>query len=175
MGITSVCHSTTWALRNSTLPLVDNSANKTTAFILTTEDGTPLDNNITVTTINNTDVIQTSLASKTVAYWLTTAVSGDLVTMYSSDITFTVYHTSSEGAMLVDTKVIIMGRNGSRLEIAVPRVEPGQITVVTVGVSEDTVTQMGKNVTRPELMLALTDVQAILLPASYNSLSHMTR
>ena len=102
-------------------------------------------------------------------------MAGDLLTMYSSDITFTVYHTSSDNAMLVETKVIIIGRNGSRLEIAVPRVEPGQVTVVTVSLSEDTVTQMGKNVTRPELMLALTDVQAILLPASFSSLSHTTR
>ena len=176
MGVTSQCRSTTLALQNITLPLVEYSANKTTAFILTAEDGTPLDNNVTTTTINSTDVIQANLSNNTVAYWQTTAVSGDLVAMYSSYITFTVYCASSGNVTLpmVDAKLIIVGRNGSRLEVRVPRVEPDQMTVVTVTVSEVTVTQTGRDVSRAALLLALTDVQAVLLPASFSPQSHTT-
>ena len=177
MGVTSNCHSTKWTLQNVTLPLVNDSPNYTSAFVLTSEDGTLLSNDVIMTTVNSTYVIQGNLSDFATAYWFTTAISGDLVAMYSGYITFTVYYTSVDNMtlLMVDAQVIILGRNGSRLNVAIPRVEPGQMTMIKLTLTEKTVTQGGRKISRAELLLALTDIRGVMLPAAFSRHSHITR
>ena len=177
MGVTSNCHSTKWTLQNVTLPLVNGSPNYTSAFVLVAEDGTLLSNDVIMTTVNSTYVIQAILGDFTTAYWLTTAISGDLVAMYSGYITFTVYYTSADNLtlLMVDAQVIVLGRNGSRLNVAIAGVVPDQTTTIAVTLTEKTVTQGGRKMSRSELLFALTDVHGVMLPASFSQHSHVTR
>ena len=97
--------------------------------------------------------------------------------VYGSALRFEVQYTSSlSTGSPRDVHVLLNGRNDVTFVFPVSRVVPGVVTLLDVTFSHTTAQHVdGRDVTRAELLLGLSDVTQLLLPASFYSLDHTSR
>ena len=172
MGITSNCDSSSW--RYGQVPIPVSNADGSSLSV-STEDAT-LVQDINMTRINGFTAAQIVLGQNSDVYWSHAyAFMGNLLGLYEGSIGFTVKYTTDDiGAEPVTAKLVIVGRNGARFYFNASRVEPDVITAVTVDISMENMlmTETGVNTTRADLLLGLTDVSMVLIPATFYPREH---
>ena len=162
------------------IPLYENSGNETLLFALANEKNS-LNKAIDRTSVNNVPMLQTSQDAGTKdVYWTATSsatgLKGNLVGSYGLNLAWKVHYISadSSGTPLKDNKLILLGRNNSRFAFPIPAVQLDNSTTVKVNLR---IEDMEGNTTaqRGAFLLALTDVNMILIPASYYDRQHVVR
>lgn len=174
MGVTTDCFSTHDMLAVIELPLTFlNDTNLTSSWGLSTE-AVSLNTAISTATVGDKKVVQVLLGDVANAYWFQpSALLGNQLNLYHNEIQFDVFYqeTDSSGEPK-PLKAIIIGRNDTKLEFALPSVLPDVMTTLNITVRED---MLAGNISRGEILLALTDVSKLLLPATFSNRKHVSR
>ena len=175
MGISSACSSTTTPLSIVTVPLVNISDNSPAFYLSTaTERLTTLFP--TVTTVNGTDVLVVELGIQSSVYWVPSdGIRNNLLPMYGNNLSFTIQWTSLDESGVEETEhnIIFVGRDSVVYRLPFPAVPKDVITQVDIKMTEvGALNASGGEVTRAEMIRALSNVENILIPATLYSRSH---
>jgi hypothetical protein len=173
MGITSNCRSSSW--RYSTSNIIITNANAGTTLHVTSDDITVLQD-VNTTQVNGYTAAQIRLGENSQNYWShSNDFLGNMLGLYEGNIAFTVRYTTDDlGATPLEAYLIVVGRDGKMFYFNAGTVPPKLYYDVVVEISMENMNmeKTGVNTTRSDLLLALTDVDMVLLPASYYPRSH---
>lgn len=126
---------------------------------------------------NNTPSLSVTIGSGVTAFWVSAQLKGDLVSLYGNFISLKLQWTTMDGnfTTLTNLAAYIRSRNNT-LKIPIPGVTKDNIFNIMLQVTETSVfTETNAVLTRQQLLLALTDVQAFYIPATFYERSHTSR
>ena len=168
MGITTNCGSSSWRYTAVNVPVTNVNGGSTLTVASETET---LVQDINMTQINGFTAAQIVLGENSDVYWShSDAFRGNLLGLYEGSVGFTVRYTTDDlGAAPLTAKLIIMGRGGSKFYFNASIVDLDVLTDITVDISMENMllAETGVNTTRADLLLGLTAVEMILIPASF--------
>lgn len=179
MGVTNICSSAFTVLRETTfVPLFNASQAPAISVVMNTL--VHVSSPITPQVIDGTQMAEVLLQGSQAAYWQAPSLTGDLLKYYEAKISFLAHWVSSDpGAMpLSNVRLLIIGRNRVQVPFAmsVPNVQKNTMTSIDVVLSLENVIAAGQiSFTRGQLLVALTQVQAVLIPATFTTPSHASR
>ncbi|CAD5124265.1 DgyrCDS12560 [Dimorphilus gyrociliatus] len=181
MGVSKNCKSTVW---NNVLITMPASSSSFEGGVLKHNPNYNLRTETTVQDINFTFPIapdsgirlqQTDVSGTESLYWQPKKqLIGNLLTMYENKIYFDVYYKELEtGGKNKDLSVLLLGRKNDKYVFNIDPIDGGTLTRLNFTLSEAAANQKnGKDIEREQFLLALTDVQAVLLPAVFNDKKH---
>lgn len=173
MGITSNCGSSTWRYGTTAVPIT--SADGAANVQVHTETETVLID-VNMTRVNGFTAAQILLGEKSNNYWYhSDSFSGNLLGIYEGSVGFSVkYTTTDPGAQPSNAKLLILGRDNTNFFFNVGQIQPDVVTDVVIEISMENMlmAETGVNTTRADLLLGLTDVEMILLPATFYPRTH---
>ena len=159
-----------------TVPLLTGTGtNKTAALKLETEVGNKT-NPISSHKVNNVDSLQATVNGAENIYWVDYArLRGNLLGIYGNTLEFKVHFTAATGVPRVP-RCVIVGHKNAKFIFELPKVNVSQTTTLKVTFREEllSTSAMGKNVTRGQFLLGLSDVQKVMLPAVFYDKTQLT-
>ena len=126
---------------------------------------------VSMATIEGNQMATATLPTGTGAtyYWQTLqGLSGNLIALYGNTITFNVFHTAADAtSRLITPNVLLISPRGT-IQINMLGVPFNQTTQMNVTIEEPVVTD------RAKLILILSNLQMVLISASYSSSPKLT-
>ncbi|XP_059169590.1 laminin-like protein epi-1 [Physella acuta] len=178
MGITSDCTAANIKLNPAIFPLtVRTDSGEASAIKLCTENGTVYDMNITLDTSKSLSQPMVSLTeAQPRLYWQMPGVLlSNLLSLYGSDVTFTVDYIIVLGQRILDLKVILIDSSGITLTQTVTNFDQGVDTTHRIVLRESSWSKSSGNLTRGEFLKILYTAKVLLVPASFATGKHTSR
>lgn len=176
MGITKNCRSSSWRYSNEAVEITNANAGSTLS-VNANEITTVQDAN--TTQVNGRTEAQINLGENSQNYWShSSKFTGNLLGIYEGSVSFTVsYTTDDDRAEPLQAKLIIVGRNQTQFYFKAGTVPVNAYLDITVGISMENMLMddTGNETTRSDLLLGLTDVEMVLIPASYYPYEHKSK
>jgi len=179
MGVTNICSSAFTVIAGTISPPLFN-ASQAPLISLVTTSLTPIPIAITPQVIDSTQMAEALVQGSQGAYWQAPLLTGDLLNYYEAQINFVAHWVSSDpGAVALSSiRLMLIGRNRVQVPFAmsVPNVQKNTMTSITVVLSLESVIAAGQpSFTRGQLLVALSQVQAVLIPATFSTPTHASR
>lgn len=182
MGISKECTRALFAELRDQLPVP--IANQSLIYLATTS-GVKADGcNVSFVNVNNISMIQCQLLPNTSVYWKDPSLYGNLLTFYGSTVYFTVNWiaiNASDSGWPINPRAILIGRRARSFhfetsQLVLPNVTSSLKFTIAASAACELVTNFSRSrCSREDLLMALTDVQAVLIPASYYTSAHTSR
>ncbi|XP_060586623.1 basement membrane-specific heparan sulfate proteoglycan core protein-like isoform X4 [Ruditapes philippinarum] len=169
MGVSKLCQSTTWNRAQVGLSFTRDEA----GVKITDMNGKPLsDQRLLTTDTSNREVIyRTRDSNEDTLYWsLPTSFLGDKVTAYGGSLRFTLRYNSRQGQEVAEAEplVKISGNDITLIHRGASDFQPTRPTAVSVMMYEQNWYRVdGERATREHLLMALADLDSILIKATF--------
>lgn len=178
MGITNICQSAiTFFQQTTAVPLFN--ASLIPQITIVTAALLPSGNSIVRQVIDNVELAETQVKAAQVVYWQAPSLTGNLLQYYEGTVNFAVSWISIAGVLpSFNPKLLLIGRDNIPFFFAFPiaSIPPNNLTNVNVVLSLENAIAAGQTTTtRAQLLIALTRVQAVLIPANYAPQDHVSR
>lgn len=179
MGITNICQSAITFFQQTTPVVPLFNASLIPQITVVTAALLPLGNNVARQVIDNVELAETQVLAAQVVYWQAPSLSGNLLQYYEGMVSFVISWTSIAGVVpSTNPKLLLIGRDNIPFYFAFPiaSIPPNNLTNVNVVLSLENVFAAGQTTaTRAQLLIALSRVQAVLIPANYAPQDHVSR
>lgn len=182
MGISSECSSALFAEQSDYSPVT--FVNETSTYVATASGEEANEYIIASVNVDGRLMIQSQILPNTSVFWKDPSLQGNLLTFYGGVIRFSVNWitiNSSTLGMLTNPKAILVdGKNRSfHFELS-HSVSPNVTSALQFTIAANPSCVLIANdsrsgCSREDLLTALTDVQSVLLPASYHTSAHFSR